>query len=244
MSPGTRFRHAFLRFVTLGLLNSERDPLDPRRTFDHALALGLGFAWAGFSGQTRPLCVVAVWMFGTWIWSARGRWTPSGRFGAANAVTLIRLLLAFAMLALPPHLRRPGAGLLLMAFFALDGLDGWLARRSGQSSGFGAAFDMETDAFMTALASMVAFDAGCVGAWMLVVGGLRYAFVLVVAPSASEPEPTRNTARWAFSLMMVGLTAALTVEWAPFDWLAAAGGLGILASFARSVAWVVQHRRA
>ncbi len=219
------------------------DPLDPRRTFDHALALGLGFAWAGFSGQTRPLVIAAVWMFGTWIWSARGRWTPSGSFGAANFVTAIRLGLAFSMLALPLHLRRPGAGLLLMAFFALDGLDGKLARRSGQSSKFGAAFDMETDAFMTGLASIVAVDLGCMGLWMLVVGGLRYVFVLVTHKFPCEPEPVRTSARWAFSLLMVGLTAALTLDWPPFDWLATAGALGVVASFGRSFVWVFQHRR-
>lgn len=225
------------------LPRSMADPLDPRRTFDHALAMGLGFAWAGFSGQTRPLAIVAVWMFGTWLWSSRGKWTPSGRFGAANFVTAIRLLLAFGMLALPIHWRRPGAGLLLMAFFALDGLDGKLARRSGQSSKFGAAFDMETDAFMTALASILAVDLGCVGSWMLVVGGMRYAFVVATYKFPAEPEPVRTSARWAFSLLMVGLTAALTLEWVPFDWLAAAGGAGILISFGRSFVWVVQHRR-
>ncbi len=217
------------------------DPLDPRRTFDHALALGLGFAWAAFSGQTRPLVLVALWMFATWIWSARGRWTPSGRFGAANAVTLIRLVLAFSMLALPPHLRRPGAGLLLMAFFALDGLDGKLARRSGQSSKFGAAFDMETDALMTALASLLAVDLGCVGLWLLGVGGLRYAFVLVTYRFPSDPEPVRSSARWAYSLLMVGLSAALTLDWALFDWLAAVGGGGVVVSFGRSFVWVFQH---
>lgn len=219
------------------------DVLDPRRTFDHALGLGLGFAWAGFSGQARPLIIVSVWMFGTWIWSTRGRWTPSGKFGAANVVTLIRLFLAFAMLALPLHLRRPGAGLLLMAFFALDGLDGKLARRSGQSSKFGAAFDMETDALMTALAAIIAVDLGVMGTWMLVVGGLRYLFVLVTYKFPGDPEPVRTSARWAYSLLMVGLTAALTLDWLPFDWLATAGALGVTASFGRSFVWVFQHRR-
>ncbi len=222
------------------------DALDPRRTFDHALALGLTFAWAGWSGQTRPLAIAAAWMFGTWVWSYRRRWTPKGTFGWANAVTAVRLVLVFALLALPFHLRRPSAGILLMAFFALDGLDGKLARRSGQSSAFGAEFDMETDAFMTAGASLVAVEIGCVGPWMLAVGGLRYGYVLVTSRFKAEPEPPWPAARWAFSLLMVGLTAALTLEWPPFDWLAALGGIGVMISFGRSFLWVFRnplHRR-
>ena len=219
------------------------ESLDPRRTFDHALTLGIAFAWAGVSGQTRPMAFVAAWMFGSWVWSMRGRWTPSGRFGAANLVTAVRLVLVFALMAMPFHLRRPGAGLLLMAFFALDGLDGRLARRSGQSSKFGAAFDMETDAFMTAVASLVAVEVGCVGWWMLLVGAMRYVFVLVTYKVPHEPEPRRDTARWAFSLLMVGLTAALTLEWWVFDWLAGVGGLAVLVSFGRTLLWVAGHRR-
>jgi phosphatidylglycerophosphate synthase len=216
---------------------------DTRRTFDHALALGIGFAWAGFSGQTRPLALVAAWMFGSWVWSMRGRWTPSGRFGAANLVTAIRLGLAFAMLWVPGHARVPATGLLLMAFFALDGLDGKLARRSGQSSAFGAAFDMETDAFMTALACLAAVDEGVAGPWLLAVGGLRFAFVLVTYKVRAEPEPPRRDARWAFSLLMVGLTASLILRVALFDWLSVCGGVAVLLSFARSFVWVFSHRR-
>ena len=225
-------------------LTTMAESLDPRRTFDHALTLGIAFAWAGVSGQLRPMALVAAWMFGSWVWSMRGRWTPSGRFGAANLVTAVRLVLVFALIFMPNHLRRPGAGLLLMAFFALDGLDGRLARRSGQASKFGAAFDMETDAFMTAIASLVAVEVGCVGWWMLLVGAMRYVFVVVTYKFVSEPEPPRPTGRWAFSSLMVGLTAALTVDWSPFDWLAAAGGLAVLLSFGRSFVWVTTRRRA
>ncbi len=216
--------------------------LNSRRTVDHALGLGVAFVWAGASGQFRPLGLIAAWMFGSWIWRARRTWTPSGRFGAANAVTAVRLALVFAVMALPFHLRQPWAGLILMAFFALDGVDGLLARRSGQSSEFGAEFDMETDAFMTAVASLVAVDVGCVGRWMLLVGGLRYLYVVLTSRVRAEPEPRRPTARWAFSLLMVGLAAALTVDWPLFNLAAAVGGCAVLVSFGRSFAWVVSHQ--
>lgn len=207
------------------------------------MALGGGFAWASFTGQTRPLVLGALWAFGWWVWSMRGRWTPSGRFGAANAVTAIRLGLAFAMLWLPLAWRVPGAGLLLMAFFALDGLDGRLARRSGQSSAFGAAFDMETDACMTSLACLTAVDVGVAGRWLLWVGGMRFAFVVLTHKLDSAPEPPRSTARWSFSLLMVSLTASLVVRLSLFDWVAALAGLAVLFSFAQSFVWAITHRR-
>lgn len=244
-APEVELWYGLIRAIRCGSRDDSMPrSLDPRRTFDHALALGVAFVWAGVSGQFRPLALVAAWMFGSWIWSARRTWTPSGRFGAANAVTAVRLALVFAMMALPFHVRQPWAGLTLMAFFALDGLDGKLARRSGQCSEFGAEFDMETDALMTAVASSVAVDAGCVGHWMLLVGGMRYLFVLLTYRVHCEPEPRRSTARWAFSLLMVGLTAALTIDCLFFDWVAALGGCAVLVSFARSFVWVVSHSAA
>lgn len=62
--------------------------------------------------------------------------------------------------------------------FALDGVDGWLARRTGLASGFGARFDMEIDALLGAVLALVLLVDGTVGPAILVLGFSRYAFVL------------------------------------------------------------------
>jgi hypothetical protein len=77
---------------------------------------------------------------------------PLERFGVANSVTLLRGALVSWLAGfkgLPElitdiHL---AWSLLTTAFIVLllDGLDGWLAHKTGQTSAFGAKFDMEVD---------------------------------------------------------------------------------------------------
>ena len=59
----------------------------------------------------------------------------------------------------------------------LDGADGWLARRSGIASEFGARFDMEVDALLIMALAMLAWQHGKAGGWVLLSGLLRYVFV-------------------------------------------------------------------
>ena len=59
----------------------------------------------------------------------------------------------------------------------LDGVDGWLARRTGMSSPFGARIDMETDALLILVASILVWQQGKAGVWVLAGGLMRYAFV-------------------------------------------------------------------
>lgn len=114
-------------------------------------------------------------------------WGRLRRFGIANAVTAARaaasafLLAAWAefesgIVALDP-VRRWAIVALALAAFASDGVDGFLARRSGIASAFGARFDMETDAFLVLVLSLLVFAAGQAGAFVLLSGALRYLFV-------------------------------------------------------------------
>ncbi len=213
-----------------------------RRTLAHAIALGLAFAWACLTDAHGPMRVIAALVFAAWVWDARGRWTPQGNFGAANVVTAIRLALVFALDLLPPADVVPGAGIVLIVFFTLDGVDGLLARWTGSASAFGAAFDMETDAFMTAVATLAAVRADLVGPWVLLVGGLRYAFVIATHWTRRGPEPPRRWGRWAFSALMTGLIAGLIVPNPVTTSVLALGAAGVIASFGRSFVWAFTGR--
>ncbi|PYE84864.1 phosphatidylglycerophosphate synthase [Pseudoroseicyclus aestuarii] len=105
------------------------------------------------------------------------------RLGGANAVTTLRLALvaAIAASAFVPAPQTGWAGWAPTALAALalslDAVDGWLARRQGLSSAFGARYDMEVDSALAAILAMVLLLRGVAGAELLVLGGARYAFV-------------------------------------------------------------------
>jgi len=66
----------------------------------------------------------------------------------ANLITLSRLLLLFILVGLLYHnavYAQIIAFFLLILIFVMDGLDGWVARRRGESSLFGAIFDIAAD---------------------------------------------------------------------------------------------------
>jgi len=98
-----------------------------------------------------------------------------------NHVTAIRALivalLAGLIAATPlPHLAWAAvAGATVAA--VLDGVDGWLARRTGMITAFGARFDMEVDALLIQVLAMLAWRWGKAGPWVLMSGLLRYLFV-------------------------------------------------------------------
>ncbi|MBL4683158.1 MAG: CDP-alcohol phosphatidyltransferase family protein [Nannocystaceae bacterium] len=102
----------------------------PGWTRVHATALGATFGWAAMTGNEWPLLVTAVVLFAVWIWVARQRWTPQGRFGPANAITAVRFVLVLVVAALPGAWIVPWAGIAIAVFFTLDGVDGLVAHRT------------------------------------------------------------------------------------------------------------------
>src|SRR3546814_10862502 len=85
--------------------------------------------------------------------SRRGRDTEM-----ANAITLARLALLFALVAMaywaPPRWQLLDPPLLLL-IISLDGLDGWVARRRGETSVFGAVFDIRSEEHTSELQSQM-----------------------------------------------------------------------------------------
>jgi phosphatidylglycerophosphate synthase len=108
---------------------------------------------------------------------------PGPGVGPANRVTLGRLalLMALAALSIHPDSLGPGGRWTVVAvgtlIMVLDGVDGWVARRTGSVSDYGARFDMETDAFLMLVLSVLVWTEGRVGIWVLLIGAMRYLFV-------------------------------------------------------------------
>jgi phosphatidylglycerophosphate synthase len=110
---------------------------------------------------------------------------PFERLGHANLVTAFRACLVSLL----------GAGIfcyddlasdrvvlfalvaLVLFTLALDGVDGYLARRYRQESEFGARFDMEIDALMILILSGAAALLDKAGWWVVLIGLMRYVFL-------------------------------------------------------------------
>ena len=140
---------------------------------------------------------------------------PFPRFGPANRVTMLRAMLVALVAALLVEARTPVAAWWVVGatalVAALDGLDGLLARRTGMASTFGARFDMETDALLILVLSLLVWQDEKAGAWVILCGAMRYAFVAAgwALPWMAGPlGPTRRGKAVAVS-QLVGLGVAL-----------------------------------
>jgi phosphatidylglycerophosphate synthase len=126
----------------------------------------------------------------------------------------------------------------------LDAVDGWIARRTGTASAFGARFDMETDAFLIAVLSV--HVAPALGWWVLAIGAMRYAYVGAarVLPWLRRPTPPRYWAKVVAAIQGIVLTAAAS-SLLPEPTARGAVVVALLLlveSFGHDVVWQWRHR--
>ncbi|WP_417691076.1 CDP-alcohol phosphatidyltransferase family protein [Roseibium sp.] len=144
------------------------------------------------------------------------------RFGAANLVTAIRAALvsmigAAFFFADGLHPADPAMWPLLMMIacaLILDGVDGYLARETRQVSDFGARFDMELDALFILFLAAAVYLMGKAGIWVLLIGVMRYLFVLTSCFAARLRNPLPPSFRR--KLVCVIQVAALCFALVPF----------------------------
>jgi len=177
---------------------------------------------------------------------------PKGsRLGPANRVTLGRGVLVCLIAAalfdktwLAAHAHwLVGAAIVALA---ADGFDGWVARRTGSASAFGARFDMELDAFLILVLCLGVVALGKTGAWVLAIGAMRYLLVAAMWPwpwlAAPLPESWRRKAVcvWQVASLVCALSPwVMPHVAAPLLW----SSLALLGwSFAVDVRWL--HRKA
>jgi phosphatidylglycerophosphate synthase len=176
---------------------------------------------------------------------------PPRRFGAANSVTLVRTAMASLLLGCvgageQTELAWWVVGIATLAA-SLDALDGALARRQGTASAFGARFDMEADAGLVLILSLLAWQFDKAGPWVLAAGFMRYAFVLagLWLPWLRAGLPASVRRQTVCVVQVVTLIACL-VPIVPVPWsavLAALGLAALAASFLIDIAWLAREAR-
>lgn len=176
---------------------------------------------------------------------------PCERFGAANSVTLARSAMAALLLGCVGAGTQPELAWCVVgvaAFAAgLDAVDGALARRYHTVSAFGARFDMEVDAGLVLILSVLVLQFDKAGPWVLLAGLMRYLFVLAGVylkwlRAELPPSMRRQT-------VCVAQVVTLTVCLAPIVPMAWSAGLAALAlaalvaSFVKDVEWLARENR-
>lgn len=176
------------------------------------------------------------------------------RFGYANVVTAIRAAIVcivggtvfFARTAYAFDPAMWSLIALVFAALALDGVDGYLARRFGHESELGARFDMEVDALLILILSAAAFLLANVGWWVLLIGLMRYGFILAQypLPRLRAPMPASFRRKLICVVQIGALCLILTpLVSPPLSTVIAAMALALLSySFAVDTVYLLRRR--
>jgi phosphatidylglycerophosphate synthase len=192
----------------------------------------------------------AVYMGGVALAAALLRRSyPHDRLGLTNVVTLSRMVLvASFVMPLVAGIDYPWTVLALaLLALSMDGVDGWLARREGLVSAFGARFDMEVDSALALVLSLLAFASGSAGPLVLVLGLPRYAFAAagLVFPMLDRPLPDRFGRKVVCVIQLATLIALQlpVLPGAVAAPLVAVAAAGLLWSFGRDIVWLWRERK-
>jgi phosphatidylglycerophosphate synthase len=177
----------------------------------HAGGMLACLSFAFFTWGTRAFALFGLCSLSVLVGLAKGRFTPRGHFGSANAVTALRAAIVAALPWAALQLDGPLVAGIAVAVLALDVVDGYLARRHGNASDFGSSFDVETDALFVMVLSLVLYERGAAGPWVILAGAWRYVYVLApLLVKTEEPQGRRSVfGRLAFVLMIVSFVLGL-----------------------------------
>lgn len=219
---------------------------------------------AGFVAQVLLLTLLAATMgLGSLGWLAGAmyavlsntllglavRRSGMGALGPANRITVARMTLAGGVLALVvdgSDAGVPVGGVIVLAAvaLALDAVDGRIARHTGTVSQLGARFDMEVDAFLILVLSILV--ARSLGPWVLVIGAMRYAFMASahLMPWLRAPLPPSFARKTVAAVQGIVLVVASTpaVPHRAALALTAVALVLLVWSFARDIVWLWRRR--
>lgn len=173
---------------------------------------------------------------------------PHSLIGMGNLTTLFRMVLVLALLA---PLLSPASPWLVAVIatiaLILDGVDGWLARREGRVSAFGARLDMEVDAAIGLILALNVWAAGIMGPIVLLLGLPRYVFIFAAQflPWLNAQLPD-SMARRVICVVQVGGLIGLMIPILP-SWLTWAvfvvSTSALLWSFGKDTLWLWRASR-
>ena len=137
----------------------------------------LGLAFAVLYGSNIPWVIGAIVLFTFYVLRLKSYIQKLPLIiGYANWVSLIRLVIIIVLFTFYPNLNDTKLFIFFLIAICLDGVDGYLARRFGQTSEAGEKFDMEIDAFLVFALSWIHVDQQNLTWYILIPGGLKYVY--------------------------------------------------------------------
>lgn len=257
--------HADTALPARSCASHEADKQLKRSFIRHVLAASIVLSLLAAAMSTLPvfaddqrLRIAAILITGS-LWASLSlilwRCLPHhehAQFGAANAVTLARaagMVLLAAWVPVASQMSTAHAWLLSLTavlILSLDGLDGILARRTRLASNFGARFDMESDALLTLILSLLVWQSADIGVWVLFLGLARYLFLLaaVFVHELGRPLFPSFRRKLICVIQLAALCAMLSPLLPPtLDTLVGMLACSLLAaSFCRDVHWLLTSR--
>jgi phosphatidylglycerophosphate synthase len=200
-------------------------------------------------GHLRSASLVYA-LISLWVWTQYPKHSSGIRFGLANTITLGRAVIISLFAGFIGHPQTVTESSLLIALMGtlaliLDGVDGWIARRTGTAGPFGGRFDMELDGFFILILCLLVIEAGRIGWWILWSGLLRYLYLVAVLLCARLRQPLEPRKRR--QAVAVIQTAALLICLPPLlgkpaETVILLGAVSLLTvSFATDAIWLLKH---
>lgn len=225
----------------------------PLASFCAAAAVGGVFLLAGSTILTGPAPAVPYAnAIGLLIYALAAIWAahrlscdfPYSTLGLCNLATLGRLVIVGILLVAVLAGLAPSWGTFTLAILALglDGIDGWLARKQGLSSDFGARFDVEVDAALALVLAVFAALNGAAGLYVILLGLPYYLFGAAkqIFPWLSQPLPEKLS-RKAVCVFQIAALIALQVPFLAdgrLDLVVMAVTAALIWSFGRDILWL------
>jgi phosphatidylglycerophosphate synthase len=176
---------------------------------------------------------------------------PHRKLGTANRITILRAAIVAniaAMTFYPSVVELNGWAVtaLMIAAFALDGMDGRAARRFALVSRFGARLDQELDAVFTLVLAFAVFQLGNAGWWILIAGAWHYVFHALrsLSPTFRQSLPFSQRRRAVCAITVGALIAfASPLLQPPASEMAALVTVTLLSvSFLIDIVWLLRLR--
>jgi phosphatidylglycerophosphate synthase len=203
--------------------------------FYHSIIIMIGLMVDAARGTLFFCPIAGVLVFLIFLirnWSGFTEKKPWG--GVPNVVTLLRLILLF----IAPFIihNRFNVAVLGTVFVALDGVDGFLARRLDQITHFGGLLDMEADAFFCLMFSLLIGFESLEMQWVLLAGSMRYLYKIVttVWNKNTFAETKQKYARFFAGCYFVSLVMFFYMDFSLGKYIIAIGNGLVLFSFAIS----------